>query len=263
MDVAAVQDVVAINFIAASKPLKEALKSANLLKSLKFNTLISGEIGTGRHTLARVIMPDAPIVKGEDSELYAYVENSSQLIIDGIENVELISKFFQAVQKYGTHVVAISSGNNISAECQSFFSVSILLPPLHERPEDVKPLSKKFLQEACQLFGSSLPEKFDLDMEHLDISKNAFSLRQSVYLQCLALRVGFNDILNLNEIYLLSKMETEKENIYKNELLLFEVPLIRAGMKKFKSQLKMSQAFGLNRNTLRKKINEWKEYLDD
>jgi len=34
-------------------------------------------------------------------------------------------------------------------------------------------------------------------------------------------------------------------------------------MKKFKSQLKMSQAFGLNRNTLRKKINEWKDYIDD
>ena len=263
MDVVAVQDVAAINFIAASKPLKEALKSANLLKSLKFNTLISGEIGTGRHTLARVIMPDAPIIKGKDPELYAYIENSSQLIVDGIENIELISKFFQAVQKYETHIVAISTDENIDAECRSFFSVSILLPPLHERPEDIKPLSEKFLQEAYQLFGYNLPEKFDIDIEHLDISKNAFSLRKSVYLQSLALQLGFNDILNLNEIYLLNKMQKEKEGIYKKELLLYEVPLIKAGIKKFKSQLKMSQAFGLNRNTLRKKINEWKDYLDD
>ena len=263
MDVAAVQDVVAINFIAASKPLKEALKSANLLKSLKLNTLISGEVGTGRHTLARVIMPDAPIIKGDDPELYTYIENSTQLIVDSIENIELLSKFFQAVQKHETHIVAISCSNNVNSEFQSFFSVYIVLPPLHERPEDIKPLSEKFLKEACQLFGCTIPEKFELDFEHLDISKNAISLRKSVYLHCLALQMGLNDILNLNETYLLCRMEDEKENIYRNELVLFEVPLIRAGMKRFKSQLKMSQAFGLNRNTLRKKINEWKDYLDD
>ena len=258
----AVQDVAAINFIAASKPLKEALKSANLLKSLKFNTLISGEIGTGRHTLARVIIPDAPIIKGEDSELYTYIENSNELIVDGIEKIELLSKFFQAVQKFKTHIVAISYMSDVSSEYQSFFSVNIVLPPLHERPEDIEPLAKKFFEEACQLFGCKIPDNFDLDIGILDISQNAISLRKSVYLYCLSLQIGLNDILNLNETYLLRRMEEESGDIYRNELLLFEVPLIRAGMKKFKSQLKMSQAFGLNRNTLRKKINEWKDYLE-
>jgi len=262
MGAVAVQDVGAINFIAASKPLKEALKSANLLKTLKFNTLISGEIGTGRHTLAKVIMPDAPIIKGDDSELYTYIENSNELIVDGIENIELLSKFFQAVQKHETHIVAISYNSDVSSEYQSFFSVTIVLPPLHERPEDIKPLSDKFLEEACHLFGCKKPLDFELNLRHLDISKNAISLRKSVYLHCLALQIGLNDILNLNETYLLQRMEEESDNIYRNELQLYEVPLIRAGMKKFKSQLKMSQAFGLNRNTLRKKINEWKDYLE-
>ena len=257
----AVQDVVAIDFIAASKSLKEALKSANLLKSLKLSTLISGETGTGRHTLARVIMPDAPVIRGNDGRLYAYIKNNSQLIVDGVEDIELISKFFQAVQKYNTQIVAIGTGSDISAECQSFFSVVIVLPPLYKRVEDIKPLSEKFLQEAYRLFGVSLPEEFEIDIERLDISKNAFSLRKSVYLQYLALQLGLNDILNLNEMYLLSKMKKNKDDIYKSELLLFEVPLIKAGIKRFKSQLKMSQAFGLNRNTLRKKINEWKDYL--
>ncbi len=262
MDVVAVQDVAVINFIAVSKSSKEALKSANLLKSLKLNTLISGETGTGRRTLAKVIAPDAPIVKGNDPRLYTFVENSSQLIIDNIEKVELVSKLFQAVQKYETHIIAIGTDNNIGVEYQSFFSVSIVLPPLRDRVEDIKPLAEKFLDEASQLFGWSLPDNFNLDLDHLDISQNAFSLRRSVYLQSLAMQIDFNDILNLNESYLLRRMEVEKDDIYKNELLLYEVPLIRAGMKKYRSQLKMSQAFGLNRNTLRKKINVWMEFID-
>jgi DNA-binding protein Fis len=43
-------------------------------------------------------------------------------------------------------------------------------------------------------------------------------------------------------------------------LHLYEVPLIRAGIKKFKSQLQLSDKLGLNRNTLRKKITEHAHY---
>jgi DNA-binding protein Fis len=45
-------------------------------------------------------------------------------------------------------------------------------------------------------------------------------------------------------------------NDYRDFLHLYEVPLIRAGMKRFKSQLQLSERLGLNRNTLRKKIAE-------
>ncbi len=46
-------------------------------------------------------------------------------------------------------------------------------------------------------------------------------------------------------------------NIYKRELELFEKALIVAGLEKYGSQLKLAQALGINRNTLRKKINEY------
>ena len=50
---------------------------------------------------------------------------------------------------------------------------------------------------------------------------------------------------------------------YRNLIYLYETPLIRAGLKKFKSQLQLSDKLGLNRNTLRKKIADNAEYLNN
>ncbi len=250
-----------INFIAESKSLKEALKSANLLKSLQFNTLISGEAGTGRHTLAAYMMPDAPIVHGDDPELYTRIENSPQIIIDRLEKADSPGRVSQTVQKYGTKVIAIVEDASSLVSIDSLFSVKIALPPLHQRPEDVPPLAKKFAEEARGMFArESDEEPFEPDLQNVDLTANAYSLRRSVFLQYFAARMDKDELMLLNEAYLLSRMQ-KGEDIYRQELFLYEVPLIRAGMKVFKSQLKMSNVFGLNRNTLRKKITEWKEYL--
>ena len=48
-------------------------------------------------------------------------------------------------------------------------------------------------------------------------------------------------------------------NDYRDNLHLFDVPIIRSGFKKFNSQLRISEKFGLNRNTLRKKILDYKD----
>ncbi len=48
-------------------------------------------------------------------------------------------------------------------------------------------------------------------------------------------------------------------NDYRDQLYLFDIPMLRCGFKKFNSQLNMSEKFGLNRNTLRKKINDYKD----
>jgi DNA-binding protein Fis len=50
-------------------------------------------------------------------------------------------------------------------------------------------------------------------------------------------------------------------NDYRDLLYLYEVPLLRAELNKFKSQLQVAKHMGLNRNTLRKKIQELEEYL--
>jgi len=55
----------------------------------------------------------------------------------------------------------------------------------------------------------------------------------------------------------LRKRLVQTKNDYRKNLYLYEVPLIKAGMAKFKSQLRISEEFGINRNTLRKKILEY------
>ncbi len=259
--VVAAQDVETINFIAESKPLKEALKSANLLKSLQFNTLISGERGTGRHTLASYMMPDAALVKGDDPDLYSLIEKGDNIIIEEIEKADSLSKVSQTIKKNGTKIVAITEDPAVVGSIGSLFSVRIVLPPLKERVEDVEPLAMKFATEAESMFGDDKNRGyFKPDISSVDLSGNAFSLRRSIFLQYFAAKMRREEILYLNQTYLEGRMD-DSEDIYRRELFIYEVPLIRAGMKRYKSQLKMSHAFGLNRNTLRKKITEWKEFL--
>jgi len=54
--------------------------------------------------------------------------------------------------------------------------------------------------------------------------------------------------------YLLKNLSGNDD--YRKYLSLYEKPLIEAGLKKFGSQLQLSQILGINRNTLRKKIYE-------
>ena len=67
------------------------------------------------------------------------------------------------------------------------------------------------------------------------------------------------ELMSIMQNYLSNKLGSN--NDYKNFLHLYEVPLIKAGLEKFKSQLQLSDKLGLNRNTLRKKIVDNKEYL--
>jgi len=65
--------------------------------------------------------------------------------------------------------------------------------------------------------------------------------------------------MGIIENYLQDKIGSNSD--YRKFLYLYEVPLLKSGLKKFKSQLQLSDRLGLNRNTLRKKIADNKEYL--
>jgi DNA-binding protein Fis len=62
------------------------------------------------------------------------------------------------------------------------------------------------------------------------------------------------DIEEILYYYLLKHLKGN--DAYRENLRLYEKPLIKAGLEKFGSQLKLSEILGINRNTLRKKIHE-------
>jgi DNA-binding NtrC family response regulator len=65
VEAAVITAVDVTNFLTASNASVEAFKTANLLKGLGVNAIIFGERGTGKLTLARYILPHAPIIDAE------------------------------------------------------------------------------------------------------------------------------------------------------------------------------------------------------
>ncbi|WP_263832483.1 sigma 54-interacting transcriptional regulator [Sulfurospirillum oryzae] len=247
------------NYIAKSRASMEALKSANLLKSVTINALILGESGVGKQTLAKHIV-SAPIVDASAfNELLALIETNSSLIVKNFHKITNYKKLKIALDIHKTRIIATSSLPISEVLMDEFFSLKIVIPPLREREEDVVPLMEKFAYEACRMFDGEFGEASSLEDVVPDLSKNCYSLRRSVYNAYLMNSFGEEEILAMMERFLSHRIGGR--NDYRDLLYLFDVPMIKSGYAKFGSQLAISEKFGLNRNTLRKKINDYKDRL--
>lgn len=247
------------DYIAASPASKEILNSATLLKSLGVNALISGSIGTGKKSLASYILPNTPIYQAKElqqdiSDNILNLTNQS-IIIDKIENITNIDLFLTWANENDIRVIATTSKEDLNSKLKDFFSITLFIPNLENRKEDIKPLANKFSNEAMQILGANKkPEKLIINT-----SENAISLRKSIYFSYLFESIGENEIMMLLEKFMLDNMQGE--NAYRDLVYLFEAPLLRASQKKYKSQLQMSRHLGLNRITLRKKLEIHKDLL--
>ena len=63
------------------------------------------------------------------------------------------------------------------------------------------------------------------------------------------------------EQFILNKLK--KEYNYKDLLEYFEIPLLKAAKKEYKSQLQMANKLQINRITLRKKIDQYSTELEN
>jgi DNA-binding NtrC family response regulator len=257
VEAAVITAVDVTNFLTASSSSVEAFKTANLLKGLGVNAIILGERGTGKLTLARYILPHAPIIDTSHfDELLDAIESHSEVIIHRLDNVANLKRLIETIQKTRTRVIATGGGRYTQDQLDEIFTIRLALPPLCDRQEDVAVLVDAFIKEARDTLGKSEP--FDLEGFVPDLSENAISLRRQVYLHYLFDSINENDLMEIMEHYLEGKLGSN--NDYRAFLHLYEVPLIRSGIKRFKSQLQLSERLGLNRNTLRKKISDHSEY---
>jgi len=247
------------DYIAAAPASKEILNSATLLKSLGVNALISGSIGTGKKTLASYILPNTPIYNAK--ELQQDISdniiglNNQSIIIDQIENITNVELFLTWANENDIRVIATTLKEDLNSKLKDFFSITLFIPNLENRKEDIKPLANKFSNEAMHILGATKkPEKLIINT-----TQNAISLRKSIYFSYLFETIGENEIMMLLEKFMLDNMQGE--NSYRDLSYLFEAPLLRASQKKHKSQLQMSRHLGLNRITLRKKLEIHKDLL--
>lgn len=251
------QAVAATEFLVASHASTEALRTASLLKTLQVNALISGEEGTGKRTLARVILPQAVILDARDFDnVLTALESNNEIVLTHIDHCPNVSLLLERIQGSKVRLIATTAAEYLSDTLRDFFSVKITLPPLVERPEDVELLTRHFSEEADRAFG--LEAKTFLVPGQPDLGHNAYSLRKQIYFERLLGSVGEPEVMQVMESYLQNEMGSN--NDYRKFLHLYEVPLIRTGLKMFKSQLQLSERLGLNRNTLRKKIADNEPY---
>lgn len=247
------------NFIAVSDTTKEIKNSADLLKTLDINALIVGDSGVGKKALAKYISEDAQIFDAKELQNdiadKILTINDKTIIVDKIEGITNIELFTNWVDSSNTRVLAITSKQELSSNLNDIFSITLEIPPLEERKEDIKPLAKKFSKEAGEILGiETAPNRLIINT-----SNNAHSLRKSIYFSYLFESIGENEIMMLLENYMMDNMEGE--NSYRDFQYLFEAPLLKASQRKYKSQVQMAKHLGLNRITLRKKLDMYKDLI--
>jgi len=253
-----VQAVDVTSFITASEASYQAKKTATLLKTLTVNALIMGEVGVGKESLACFILPDAPIIDASNfEELLTTLESSREIVITNIDNSPNLKRLIDTINLHSNRVIATAKHSYNNEFIDDLFSIKFDIPPLKERLEDVTLLIEKFTQEAVLLFGRN--EDFKTENLLPDLTQNALSLKRQVMIHYLLQDIKDVELMDIIQNYLQTKLGSNSD--YRNFLYLYEVPLIRAGLQKFKSQLQLADKLGLNRNTLRKKIADNKQYL--
>ena len=237
-------------FFTKSDKIQHIIKSFNLTKTLYVSSIIIGEANTGKKTLARYLFPDTPLVSGESQEeVKIALENSDELIITDFEKLSNQS----SLDFTNKRIIATANYMGNQELIDDLFAFIYMMPTLQERPEDVDHLKNIFIKEALSTLMIE-DETFESDDIPLNLSKNSKSLKKSIFLHLYKYSMDDKDIQEVLYHYLLKNLDGNDG--YREYLGLYEKPLIEAGLKKFGSQLQLSQVLGINRNTLRKKIHE-------
>ena len=237
-------------FLTTSDKIQHIIKSFNLTKTLFVSSIIIGEAHTGKKTLARYLFPDAPLVSGSNQEeVQLALESYDEVIISDFEKLSNQS----ALDFSNKRIIATANYMGNEGLIDELFAFIYTMPTLQERPDDVKFLRNIFLKEAQSTL--TLKESVTLlDTIPLNLTANSKSLKKSIYHHLMKQTMNIDDIKEMLYDYLYTHFEGNDN--YREHLGLYEIPLIEAGLKKYGSQLQLSQALGINRNTLRKKIHE-------
>lgn len=160
-----------------------------------------------------------------------------------------------------------------------FNVIEIKLPSLRERKEDIIPLAKYFLKKAVtdfELLPKELSKEAEKALQNYDwpgnvrelentikraaiLSKNSIIEKKDIFSGDLSF-CTIKDFLETKLNKYIDKMVTmEDSNLYETVISEVEKALLSITLKKTKgNQIKASKILGINRNTLSKKIKQYK-----
>jgi DNA-binding NtrC family response regulator len=233
-----------------SEPVHNIIKGFNLTKTLFVSSIIIGEANIGKKMLATYLFPDAPVVSGEDQEsVVAALKEYDEVIITDFEKLSNQ----ESLDLDNKRIIATASYIGNQNIIDDLFAFIYTLPSLKDRPEDTAFIKALYIKEAQE---NLMLTETDISVSKIpvDLTENSKSLKSTIYRYLMTHSMEKSDIQDAIYSYALKKLDGN--NGYKEHLELYEKPLIEAGLKKFTSQLQLSQILGINRNTLRKKIHE-------
>ena len=237
-------------FFTNSEQVQNIIKGFNLTKTLFVSSIIIGEPHIGKKSLARYLFPETPLVSGENQEeVVKMLSEVDELIITDFEKLSNQ----ESLNLDNKRIIATANYIGNQQTIDNLFAFIYALPSLKERTEDTNFIKKMFIKEAQ---SNLMLKTMDISIEELpvDLRDNSKSLKRTIYRYMMNHSMKAEDIQEAIYHYILG--ELNGNNGYKEYLGLYEKPLIKAGLKKFGSQLQLSQVLGINRNTLRKKIHE-------
>jgi DNA-binding protein Fis len=238
------------HFYTRSEQIQGIIKGLNLTKTLYVSSIIIGPEFTGKKSLAKSVFPSAVVVSGENQEeVKTALASSDELIITDFEKLQNQTE----LDFTNKRIIATANYLGNSTLIDDLFAFIYTMPTLSQRGEDVAYLKELYIEDAK---STLMIENQTIDTENipLDLSLNTKSLKRSVYTYLIKHTMESEDIEEILYSYLLKHLEGN--DAYRENLRLYEKPLIKAGLEKFGSQLKLSEILGINRNTLRKKIHE-------
>ena len=236
--------------VSNSRVVNSIYQSLQSTKDLHVSSILYGEPFTGKKMLIKKLYPSSVWVDGENlEEVLNALDNYSQIIITNFEKIANID----VINFNNSSVIALYNKKNLDPRLENKFAFIYRMPSLAERLEDIELFTKYYIQEARNIFN--ITTEVEINIEDIDLSSNFRSLKSSIYKYLLLKQLSKEDLNYALENYFLKHYQGT--NVYKELLGLFEKPLIQTGLKLYKSQLKLAEVLGINRNTLRKKINEY------
>ena len=237
-------------FFTSSEQVQNIIKGFNLTKTLFVSSIIIGEPNIGKKSLARYLFPKAPLVSGgNQEEVEKLLQDVDELIITDFEKLSNQ----ESLNLDNKRIIATANYMGNQQTIDNLFAFIYTLPSLKERPDDTKHIRDIFIKEAESTLMLT-ENDFSIADIPINLSDNSKTLKKTIYTYLMKYSMDSKDIQEAIYNYILQNLNGNNE--YKEHLELYEKPLIEAGLKKYGSQLQLSQVLGINRNTLRKKIHE-------